>query len=116
MREQRPTFNDELEPVKVNAQSLSNRLQFSLRSIFEGELRGLAVDVDERPTTGSLPEWRVNVPPGLPKLYGAISGLVNQADMFCREFVALGTMEPREFIVSVWCLVDKEESIKGSFD
>jgi myo-inositol catabolism protein IolC len=115
MREQRPTFSGELEPVKLNPQTLSVKLQASLNAMLSDELGGLAVDVDSRPTLGHAPEWRLNVPIKEPRLYAAISELVNQADMFCKTFVELGAMEPREFTVSVWC-TSNNGLIKGSFD
>jgi hypothetical protein len=116
MRETRPTYSGELEPVKVDVQALSRKLQSSLRSMLDGELSDLVVDVDSRPIAGPTPEWRVNVPVKIPRLYSIISELVDQADMFCRAFVELGAMEPRQFTVSVWCLGVNESTIKGSFD
>ena len=116
MREARPTFNSELEPVKMDVFTLSNRLQSSLRNLLEGEVQSLVVDVNSRPTTGPTPEWRVNLPVKLPRLYDSISKLVDQADLFCRTFVELGAMEPREFTVTIWCSTNNEAPIKGSFD
>lgn len=116
MYETRPRSSDELEPVKVNVKTLTREFQSSLRSLFEGELKRLVVDVSSRPTLEPTPVWRINIPPKTPHLYVAISELCAQANGYYREFVKLGTMEPREFIVSVWFLLDSEQAIKGSFD
>lgn len=118
MSEPRLTFSGELEPVKMDVQVLSRKLQTSLRAMLKGEPYGeanLVVDVDSRPSLSHAPEWRLNVPVKLPRLYGAISELVEQANEFCCAFVELGAMEPREFTVSVWCASDNK-LIKGSFD
>lgn len=116
MYEKRPTFNGGLEPVNVNVQTLSSRLQSSLVRLFKDELSGLVVDVDSRPTLEAHSVWRLNVPPRSPKLYAAISNLCAETNAFYREFIELGTMEPREFTVSIWCLSNSESPIKGSFD
>jgi hypothetical protein len=116
MHETRQTFSEELEPTSVNIATLTRQIKSSLMSLLKGEAKSLVVDVSSRPTLSSVPEWRLNVPARTPRLYCAISELVNQADMFYREFVSMGAMEPCEFTVSVWCLPDSEASIKGSFD
>lgn len=116
MLEKRPLIGGELEPVKVDVKTLGRRIQSSLASLVEGELSNIVVDVESRPTLSHAPEWRINVPAKMGRLYLATSELVSQADAFYREFVSLGAMEPRKFTVSVWCLSNNEEAIKGSFD
>lgn len=116
MHEKRPTPSDELEPVSVDTGRLSREMKASLATMLRGELHGLVVDVHSRPTIGPSPEWRLNVPPKMPKLYSAISELASQANAFYEAFIMLGTMEPREFTVNVWCLNNNEAPVKGSFD
>lgn len=117
IHEIRPQFTQDGGPspkLKVDPRILRKGIQLLLNDIVLG--RSIIVDVVVRETLSDRNEWRVCIPPRERDLYRAISNILKYKDAVYSAHVKRGTMQPREFVVNVWCRADDDNDIIGSFD
>jgi len=118
----RPTFDNELRPVRVDTKVLELNFRSALEDLFnvgarDSKFQSLHVDVTSRlMPLSETSEWRVNMPPGEAKLYVAVSTLIQEIRSIFDGFAKLGKMMPHEFTVSVWMLDNSDPHIVGSID
>lgn len=117
IHEIRPQFTRDGGPspkLKVDARILRKGIQLLLNDIVRG--RNIAVDVTVHDTLCDQNEWRICIPPHERDIYRAISNILTVKDSVYSAHIQRGTMQPREFIVNVWCRTSGENTIVGSFD
>lgn len=117
IHEIRPQFTNEGGPspkLKVDPEILEWGLWLLMNEILVG--RNIHVDVTARETLSSENEWRIVIPPREYDVYRTVSSILKYKEAVYSAHVRRGTMQPREFVVNVWCRPNGENAIVGSFD
>jgi len=109
-----PQFGVPSPKLKINPRILRRGIQLLLNDIVLD--RNITVDIVVRDTLSAENEWRVCIPPHEPDIYRAVSSILNYKNAVYSAHVRRGTMQPREFVVNVWCRANDEDAIRGSFD